>query len=59
MALSIDLRTRLLAAVDSGSSCRAAADRFGVARQRLSAAGHSSARWGGALPHSWTPRITG
>ncbi|MFD2134629.1 IS630 family transposase [Novosphingobium resinovorum] len=31
MALSIDLRTRLLAAVDSGSSCRAAADRFGVA----------------------------
>ncbi|EJU12584.1 putative transposase [Sphingomonas sp. LH128] len=31
MALSMDLRTRLLAAVDSGSSCRAAADRFGVA----------------------------
>ncbi|WP_237751651.1 IS630 family transposase [Sphingobium sp. DC-2] len=31
MALSMDLRTRLLAAVDSGSSCRAAAARFGVA----------------------------
>ena len=31
MALSMDLRTRLLAAVNSGSSCRAAAGRFGVA----------------------------
>lgn len=31
MALSIDLRTRVLAAVNSGSSCRAAADRFDVA----------------------------
>jgi transposase-like protein len=27
----MDLRSRLLAAVDSGSSCRAAAARFGVA----------------------------
>lgn len=31
MALSMDLRSRLLAAVDGGSSCRAAAARFGVA----------------------------
>lgn len=30
-ALSMDLRSRLLAAVDSGMSCRAAATRFGVA----------------------------
>jgi transposase len=29
--LSMDLRTRLLAAVDAGMSCRAAAARFGVA----------------------------
>jgi len=29
--LSMDLRSRLLAAVDSGMSCRAAASRFGVA----------------------------
>jgi transposase len=29
--LSMDLRTRLLAAVDDGMSCRAAAGRFGVA----------------------------
>jgi hypothetical protein len=30
-ALSMDLRARLLAAVDSGLSCRASAARFGVA----------------------------
>ena len=30
-ALSLDLRARLLAAVDDGLSCRAAAARFGVA----------------------------
>ena len=30
-ALSMDLRVRLLAAVDDGMSCRAAAARFGVA----------------------------
>jgi len=30
-ALSMDLRSRLLAAVDSGLSCRGAAARFGVA----------------------------
>ena len=30
-ALSMDLRSRLLAAVDAGLSCRAAAARFGVA----------------------------
>lgn len=29
--LSMDLRTRLLAAIDAGMSCRAAATRFGVA----------------------------
>ena len=29
--LSIDLRSRLLAAIDDGMSCRAAATRFGVA----------------------------
>ena len=29
--LSMDLRTRLLAAIDGGMSCRAAAARFGVA----------------------------
>jgi len=29
--LSMDLRSRLLAAVDGGMSCRAAATRFGVA----------------------------
>ena len=29
--LSMDLRTRTLAAIDGGMSCRAAADRFGVA----------------------------
>ncbi len=29
--LSMDLRTRLLAAIDAGMSCRAAAARFGVA----------------------------
>jgi transposase len=29
--LSMDLRTRLLAAIDAGASCRAAAVRFGVA----------------------------
>ena len=29
--LSMDLRTRLLAAIDAGMSCRAAAGRFGVA----------------------------
>lgn len=29
--LSMDLRTRLLAAIDAGTSCRAAAARFGVA----------------------------
>jgi transposase len=31
MALSVDLRVRVLAAIDEGSSCRAAAVRFGVA----------------------------
>lgn len=31
MALSMDLRVRVLAAIDEGSSCRAAAARFGVA----------------------------
>jgi transposase len=31
MALSIDLRVRVLAAIDAGMSCRAAAVRFGVA----------------------------
>ena len=30
-SLSMDLRTRLLAAIDGGMSCRAAASRFGVA----------------------------
>ena len=30
-ALSMDLRSRLLAAIDAGMSCRAAAARFGVA----------------------------
>ena len=30
-ALSMDLRTRLLAAIDAGMSCRGAAARFGVA----------------------------
>ena len=29
--LSMDLRTRLLAAIDAGMSCRSAAVRFGVA----------------------------
>ena len=29
--LSMDLRSRLLAAIDAGMSCRAAAERFGVA----------------------------
>jgi transposase len=29
--LSMDLRSRLLAAIDDGMSCRAAAERFGVA----------------------------
>jgi transposase len=29
--LSMDLRTRLLAAIDAGMSCRGAAARFGVA----------------------------
>jgi transposase len=31
MALSMDLRVRVLAAIDEGLSCRAAAARFGVA----------------------------
>lgn len=31
MALSMDLRLRVLSAIDSGMSCRAAATRFGVA----------------------------
>lgn len=31
MALSMDLRVRVLAAIDEGMSCRAAAARFGVA----------------------------
>lgn len=31
MALSMDLRVRVLAAIDEGMSCRAAAVRFGVA----------------------------
>ena len=31
-ALSMDLRTRLLAAVDEGMSCRAAASRMATAR---------------------------
>lgn len=31
MALSMDLRVRVLAAIDEGVSCRAAAVRFGVA----------------------------
>ena len=31
MALSMDLRVRVLAAIDDGISCRAAAARFGVA----------------------------
>ena len=31
MALSMDLRVRVLAAIDGGMSCRAAAVRFGVA----------------------------
>lgn len=30
-SLSMDLRTRLLASIDAGMSCRAAAKRFGVA----------------------------
>ena len=37
-ALSLDLRARVIAAVDAGTSCREAAERFGV--------GHASAvRW--------------
>ena len=32
--LSLDLRVRLLAAIDAGMSCRAAAARFGVAPSR-------------------------
>jgi len=31
MALSMDLRVRVLAAIDEGASCRAAAARFGIA----------------------------
>lgn len=31
MALSMDLRSRVMAAIDAGMSCRAAAVRFGVA----------------------------
>lgn len=50
-ALSLDLRERVLAAVEGGMSCRAAAARFGVSvssairwRQRLLARGTAAAR---------------
>ncbi len=33
--LSIDLRARVLAAIDAGLSCRQAAERFGVASAQL------------------------
>lgn len=41
--LSMDLRSRLLAAIDNGLSCRAAAARFGVAPRRRSAGMHFGA----------------
>lgn len=53
--LSMDLRSRALAAVDEGMSCRAAARRFGVAAatvirwhdQRRSTGGYAAKRQGG------------
>ena len=42
--LSMDLRRRLLAAIDAGMSCRAAAARFGVANDEVWDEGLSWAR---------------
>lgn len=55
--LSMDLRSRLLAAIDGGMSCRAAAERFGVApstairwqRQRLETGGFAPKPQGGDM----------
>jgi len=55
--LSMDLRSRLLAVIDEGMSCRAAAVRFGVApstairwqRQRRETGGFSPKRQGGDM----------
>jgi transposase len=55
--LSMDLRSRLLAAIDGGMSCRAAAERFGVApstairwqRQRRETGGFAPKPQGGDM----------
>src|SRR4051794_39292646 len=58
-ALSMDLRERVVAAVASGASCRAAATRFGVSAS-------SAIRWvmlarkgglGGAWAAGWRPSV--
>lgn len=58
-SLSTDLRERLISAVESGQSCRAAAKRFGVAAStaikwvsRWRAEGHAEARPRGGDRHS-------
>jgi transposase len=59
-SLSTDLRQRLISAVESGQSCRAAAKRFGVAAStaikwvsRWRSEGHAEARPRGGDRHSY------
>ena len=62
--LSMDLRSRLLAAVDGGMSCRAAAARFGVApstairwQAQRRKTGNFDPKPQGALPHLKCSRV--
>lgn len=54
-ALSIDLRERVLAAVDGGMSCRKAADRFGVSASSA-VRWHDRWRWEGEFGREGTGR---
>lgn len=49
-AYSVDLRQRVVAAVRSGSSCRAVAERFGVAVSSVVKWSQLEARTGGVVP---------
>ncbi len=46
-ALSVDLRRRVVAALEQGLSCSQVAERFGVSRQRQPARPTEHARFGG------------
>ena len=49
--LSMDLRSRVLAAIDGGMSCRAAAARFGVAPATAIPVAGAAVRYGRGRPY--------